>query len=303
MKNETKVWKRYGKKFWTLFSSIYLILMVAGIIMLAYSIYSTISNGWDWSHISFGMFGLIGIVASSFSMNLLPAWAELIRETKLMNEKMSGIIGSASVSQYIQADEERNKALIESIERKQNDVGLNLAKRIDSMKLEINRRVDTSTQLAKSVQDSLKQFTDFLSELSSSDSLDRMRIERARLQRENEELRRETGMQRTERERTLDSEENPEPASEVFEPVSIVENEIETDVLPEVSEEETIEVERDSVEKPEQQRKKDVPDVEEDNEPLGFMSKEDEESWGSDEEDEDREDDEDDSETEPDDYW
>lgn len=303
MKNETKVWKRYGKKFWTLFSSIYLILMVAGIIMLAYSIYSTISNGWDWSHISFGMFGLIGIVASSFSMNLLPAWAELIRETRLMNEKMSGIIGSASVSQYIQADEERNKALIESIERKQNDVGLNLAKRIDSMKLEINRRVDTSTQLAKSVQDSLKQFTDFLSELSSSDSLDRMRIERARLQRENEELRRETGMQRIERERTLDSEENPEPASEVSEPVSIAENEIETDVLPEVSEEETVEVERDPVEEPEQQRKKDVPDVEEDNEPLGFMSKEDEESWGSDEEDEDREDDEDDSETEPDDYW
>jgi hypothetical protein len=303
LKNETKVWKRYGKKFWTLFSSIYLILMVAGIIMLAYSIYSTISNGWDWSHISFGMFGLIGIVASSFSMNLLPAWAELIRETRLMNEKMSGIIGSASVSQYIQADEERNKALIESIERKQNDVGLNLAKRIDSMKLEINRRVDTSTQLAKSVQDSLKQFTDFLSELSSSDSLDRMRIERARLQRENEELRRETGMQRIERERTLDSEENPEPASEVSEPVSIAENEIETDVLPEVSEEETVEVERDPVEEPEQQRKKDVPDVEEDNEPLGFMSKEDEESWGSDEEDEDREDDEDDSETEPDDYW
>ena len=303
MKNETKVWKRYGKKFWTLFSSIYLILMVAGIIMLAYSIYSTISNGWDWSHISFGMFGLIGIVASSFSMNLLPAWAELIRETRLMNEKMSGIIGSASVSQYIQADEERNKALIESIERKQNDVGLNLAKRIDSMKLEINRRVDTSTQLAKSVQDSLKQFTDFLSELSSSDSLDRMRIERARLQRENEELRRETGMQRIERERTLDSEENPEPASEVSEPVSIAENEIETEVLPEVSEEETVEVERDPVEEPEQQRKKDVPDVEEDNEPLGFMSKEDEESWGSDEEDEDREDDEDDSETEPDDYW
>lgn len=271
--------------------------------MLAYSIYSTISNGWDWSNISFGMFGLIGIVASSFSMNLLPAWAELIRETRLMNEKMSGIIGSASVSQYIQADEERNKALIESIERKQNDVGLNLAKRIDSMKLEINRRVDTSTQLAKSVQDSLKQFTDFLSELSSSDNLDRMRIERARLQRENEELRRETGTQRTERERTLDSEENPEPASEVSEPVSIAENEIETDVLPEVSEEETVEVERDPVEEPEQQRKKDVPDVEEDNEPLGFMSKEDEESWGSDEEDEDREDDEDDSETEPDDYW
>lgn len=277
--------------------------MVAGIIMLAYSIYSTISNGWDWGNISFGMFGLIGIVASSFSMNLLPAWAELIRETRLMNEKMSGIIGSASVSQYIQADEERNKALIESIERKQNDVGLNLAKRIDSMKLEINRRVDTSTQLAKSVQDSLKQFTDFLSELSSSDSLDRMRIERARLQRENEELRRETGMQRIERERTLDSEENPEPASEVPEPVSIAENEIETEVLPEVSEEETVEVERDPVEEPEQQRKKDVPDVEEDNEPLGFMSKEDEESWGSDEEDEDREDDEDDSETEPDDYW
>lgn len=303
MKNETKVWKRYGKKFWTLFSSIYLILMVAGIIMLAYSIYSTISNGWDWSNISFGMFGLIGIVASSFSMNLLPAWAELIRETRLMNEKMSGIIGSASVSQYIQADEERNKALIESIERKQNDVGLNLAKRIDSMKLEINRRVDTSTQLAKSVQDSLKQFTDFLSELSSSDNLDRMRIERARLQRENEELRREIGMQSTERERTLDSEENPEPVSEVSEPVSIAANETETEVLPEVSEEETAEVERDPVEKPEQQRKKDVPDVEEDNEPLGFMTREDEESWGSDEEDEDREDDEDASETEPDDYW
>ncbi len=277
--------------------------MVAGIIMLAYSIYSTISNGWDWSNISFGMFGLIGIVASSFSMNLLPAWAELIRETRLMNEKMSGIIGSASVSQYIQADEERNKILIESIERKQNDVGLNLAKRIDSMRLEINRRVDTNTQLAKSVQDSLKQFTDFLSELSSSDNLDRMRIETARLQRENEELRRETGMQRIERERTLDSEENSEPVSEVSEPVSIAANEIETDVMPEVFEEETAEVERDPVEKPEQQRKKDVPDVEEDNEPLGFMSKEDEESWGSDEEDEDREDDEDVSETEPDDYW
>ena len=93
----------------------------------------------------------------------------MIRSFRLLDQRFKGAMGATSVSQYLQADEERNRALMESIEAKQNSIGHNLAERMNKLQVESEasaRETKTSlTQMEKTMQAFIAKLDRFTSPL------------------------------------------------------------------------------------------------------------------------------------------
>lgn len=171
-------WERYGFGFWAGFSALSFVMAVAGVVMALYGGWHLLRDGFAMSSSVLLAGGMVEAVAAAFCMRLLPRWAEMVREARMGNERLKGVLGSASVSQYIQADENRNRALMESIERKQNDVGLTLAKKIER----------SDQKFTEELQRSLAAMTAKIAAMADPSELEHYKREAQRLEEENRRL-------------------------------------------------------------------------------------------------------------------
>lgn len=129
--------------------------------------------------------GMFCVTASLFSLRLLPRWAGMLRRHRLVDERLKGAIGAENVSRYIQADEERGRALMDNISQKQEEVGRNLARRIGNTNEMLRRNNEVMDLLKASVADMSKR----LSEMADPAELEKYRRETVRLKEENDNLR------------------------------------------------------------------------------------------------------------------
>lgn len=170
-------WRKYGYSFWVAFSVVAVSLGTLGTVFAGFSAYTIVfgSGGWFWFALL--VFGLVSLAASVFCMKLLPDWAETVRTFRLLEQRFKGAMGASSVSQYIQADAERNRALMDSIELKQDSIGHALAKKIDRLQTESmaqTQRVDEN--LAK-LTESMVQLQKKLASMSDPLEVQRFRAE------------------------------------------------------------------------------------------------------------------------------
>lgn len=159
-------WKKYGFSFWVSFSVVAIAMGLMGAVFAGFSAYTIVfgQGGIFWAGLF--VFGLISLACAIFCFRLLPDWANMIRSFRLLDQRFKGAMGATSVSQYLQADEERNRALMESFEAKQNAIGHNLAERMEKLKNEseansrqTNANIEQMTKTMKSFMDKLDRFT------------------------------------------------------------------------------------------------------------------------------------------------
>ena len=182
-------WEKYGFGFWAGFSALSVVMVIAGTAMSVYGAWRLLTEGFDASPAILFAGGLMEIITSVFCLRLLPRWSEMVREARMGNERLKGVLGSSSVSQYIQADENRNRTLMESIERKQNDVGITLAKKIE--------RSDQKTSvILEDLQRSLAAMTAKIAVMADPSELEKYRREAERLEKENRRLKEAAGAER-----------------------------------------------------------------------------------------------------------
>ncbi len=159
-------WKKYGFSFWVSFSIIAIALGLLGAAFAGFSAYTIVlgQGGIFWTGLF--VFGLISLACAIFCFKLLPDWANMIRTFRLLDQRFKGAMGATSVSQYLQADEERNRVFMESFEAKQNAIGHNLAERMDKLKSEneansrqTNANIEQMTKTMKSFMSMMERFT------------------------------------------------------------------------------------------------------------------------------------------------
>lgn len=144
-------------------------LGLLGAIFAGFSAYTFVLGKGGLFWVALFVFGLISLACACFCFRLLPDWANMIRSFRLLDQRFKGAMGATSVSQYLQADEERNRALMESIEAKQNSIGHNLAERMNKLQVESEasaRETKTSlTQMEKTMQAFIAKLDRFTSPL------------------------------------------------------------------------------------------------------------------------------------------
>jgi hypothetical protein len=166
MKKDSNNWKKYGFSFWVAFSVVAITLGLLGAIFAGFSAYTFVLGKGGLFWVALFVFGLISLACACFCFRLLPDWANMIRSFRLLDQRFKGAMGATSVSQYLQADEERNRVLMESIEAKQNAVGHNLAERINKLQVEneanarkTNTNITQMEQTMKAFMAKLDRFT------------------------------------------------------------------------------------------------------------------------------------------------
>lgn len=166
MKKDSNNWKKYGFSFWVAFSVVAISLGLMGAVFAGFSAYTIVlgKGGLFWAGLF--VFGLISLACAFFCFRLLPDWANMIRSFRLLDQRFKGAMGATSVSQYLQADEERNRALMESFEAKQNAIGHNLAERMNKLQSEneensrqTNASIEQMTRTMKAFMDKMDRFT------------------------------------------------------------------------------------------------------------------------------------------------
>lgn len=176
-KRKEEGWRKYGYSFWVSFSVVAVSLGTLGTVFAGFSAYTIVFGKGGWFWLALLVFGLVSLAASVFCMRLLPDWAETVRTFRLLEQRFKGAMGASSVSQYIQADAERNRALMDSIELKQDSIGHALAKKIDRLQIESmaqTQRVDEN--LAKLTK-SMVQLQKKLASMSDPLEVQRFRTE------------------------------------------------------------------------------------------------------------------------------
>lgn len=158
MKNKSSNWKKYGFSFWVAFSIVAITLGLLGAIFAGFSAYTFVLGQGGLFWVALFVFGLISLACACFCFRLLPDWANMIRSFRLLDQRFKGAMGATSVSQYLQADEERNRILMESIEAKQNSIGHNLAKRMNDLQVENEANAKKTNATISQMEQTMKTF-------------------------------------------------------------------------------------------------------------------------------------------------
>lgn len=138
-KDKTNAWKKFGYSFWVTFSVIAIVLGVLGFLYTALSIYEIIFESGQGFWFGLCFFGVFSLVAALLCSKLLPAWAEMVRTFRLLEERFKGAVGATSVAQFVKVDEERKAALVQAVEEKQNETGNAMLKILNQHKKEVEK--------------------------------------------------------------------------------------------------------------------------------------------------------------------
>ena len=236
----------FGFQFWTMFIIVSSILVFGGLFCSAISIRHYLIHGGLTSLVSV-VFGILSFVGGIFCMRLLPKWAKLVRNTRLSEERLKGVLGAANISQYIQADEERGRNLMDSISQKQEEVGRNLAKRMDSRWDNTTLLIRKSNEMMEALKSSLADVNKKLASMADPAELERYKREAQRLEKENRMLR-ASDVDLDEVEERHETAPTPRTDVEIEESQPVDENPVDSE-------------------------------DDQDAEPLGFISDEDEQKW------------------------
>lgn len=253
----------FGFQFWSLFMVVSGMLLTGGLLCTGVSVRQYLANGKTvW--LAFVVFGLFCFIGSIFCLRLFPKWAKMVRNTRLSEERLKGVIGASNISQYIQADEERGRNLMDSISQKQEEVGRNIAKRMDSRWDNTTLLIRKSNEMMEALRASLADVNKKLASMADPAELEKYKREAQRLEKENRMLREsEAQIENT-------GKEKPAEIAEAEESGMISEDERFEESLVDGYDEAVAEAEKADAD---------------DQSPLGFTSDEDEEKWKAGEED------------------
>ncbi len=139
IKDKTNAWKKFGYSFWVTFSVITIMLGILGFLFTALSIYEIIFEAGRGFWFGLCFYGVFSVVAGLLCSKLLPAWAEMVRTYRLLEERFKGAVGATSVAQFVKVDEERKAALVQAVEEKQNETGNAMLKILNQHKKEVEK--------------------------------------------------------------------------------------------------------------------------------------------------------------------